>query len=256
VAKKHERLTLVRLPRPVSSLRKSSNPYDPNQPELVAHFVRETHEWEWMAARILTPRLDPLLLEEHQRKTGMSIQEFVMRDPPKERDFWASSKVVGAAFSQYLNESIDPAFLHVCRELGRLLREDKVPGNQEIDYVEMALEAALVPLRRLRRELDSRLRKIAPDLANWLKRVEEWKLTVEPGWVRILRNVADAVAATQRPMTQEKLARFLNDDPNTMKRPLAHAVKFGLLDKYLNPRGYWPSYLKPDPSWVRSVRTK
>jgi hypothetical protein len=87
--------------------------------------------------------------------------------------------------------------------------------------------------------------------------LDEWRELVEPGWVRILRIAVAAIEECASPQTQEQLAPHFGKDTNVIKRPLARARDFGLLDHFKSPKGYWPPYLKADPSWVLSlVRTK
>jgi hypothetical protein len=109
---------------------------------------------------------------------------------------------------------------------------------------------------RLKSTVMSEISDINPARAKWERRLEEWRELVEPNYVHTLRIIVRAIERAGFPQTQEHLSCNFGNETNVIKRPLAQATKFGLVDKYSKPRGYWPTYLEANPAWTRSVRTK
>jgi hypothetical protein len=120
----------------------------------------------------------------------------------------------------------------------------------------VAWEATLTMTGMLRELLLEELYGIDPGQAEWEVKFAAWRQRVEPGWAAVLSTVVAALRDAGKPLRQEDLSRHFGNETSSIKRPLASARKDGLLDHYRQPKGYWPTNLKPDSSWVRSVRTK
>jgi hypothetical protein len=156
------------------------------------------------------------------------------------------------ALGEYV-EGADICALQQCSDRARI-RLDGGPKLTQDEWFSflMTYNGIRGSLTRLKSAVMSEIGDFDSEQARWEKKLDEWSGFVEFGYVAILRRATAAIKKARSPQTQEQLARHFGNDTSSIKRPLASARKFGLLDHFKKPKGFWPSCLVPHHSWVRT----